>query len=164
MEMEITKEKVKGKTSIGGIASKHGSSRCSSTRRQLCPSSHPGFLLGFVFLIRPQYGYFNQRNNNPRGYAKSKHKPYQYDLWITSLLLLVAGYTVGLVVLLRGTDLNKHCSWCHISAVFLLRCGTVNLKMFTVSSCVPNYAADDTTKHLIAILFVESRKDKRLFT
>ncbi|CAL9223077.1 unnamed protein product, partial [Arabidopsis halleri] len=37
-----------------------------------------GFLLGFIFLIRPQYGYFNQRNN-PRGYAapsaKSKHKP-----------------------------------------------------------------------------------------
>lgn len=54
-----------------------------------------GFLLGFVFLIRPQYGYFNQRNN-PRGYAapsaKSKHKPYQYVLWITSLLLLIAGY------------------------------------------------------------------------
>lgn len=75
-----------------------------------------GFLLGFVFLIRPQYGYFNQRNN-PRGYAapsaKSKHKPYQYVLWITSLLLLIAGYTVGLIVLLRGTDLNKHCSWCH---------------------------------------------------
>lgn len=105
-----------------------------------------GFLLGFVFLIRPQYGYFNQRNN-PRGYAapsaKSKHKPYQYVLWITSLILLIAGYTsvffsplsnentcssqifnakfmkyvvrytAGLVVLLRGTDLNKHCSWCH---------------------------------------------------
>ncbi|CAA7017611.1 unnamed protein product [Microthlaspi erraticum] len=75
-----------------------------------------GFLLGFVFLIRPQYGYFNQRNN-PRGFAapsaKSKHKPYQYVLWITSLVLLIAGYTVGLVVLLRGTDLNKHCSWCH---------------------------------------------------
>jgi len=55
-----------------------------------------GFLLGFVFLIRPQYGYFNQRNN-PRGYAapsaKSKHKPYQYVLWITSLVLLIAGYT-----------------------------------------------------------------------
>ncbi|CAH2060196.1 unnamed protein product [Thlaspi arvense] len=53
-----------------------------------------GFLLGFVFLIRPQYGYFNQRNN-PRGYAapsaKSKHKPYQYVLWITSLVLLIAG-------------------------------------------------------------------------
>ncbi|XP_010414449.1 PREDICTED: RHOMBOID-like protein 1 [Camelina sativa] len=75
-----------------------------------------GFLLGFVFLIRPQYGYFNQRNN-PRGYAppsaKSKHKPYQYVLWITSLILLIAGYTVGLVVLLGGTDLNKYCSWCH---------------------------------------------------
>ncbi|CAL9223100.1 unnamed protein product [Arabidopsis halleri] len=54
-----------------------------------------GFLLGFVFMIRPQYGYFNQRNN-PRGYAapsaKSKHKPYQYVLWITSLVLLIAGY------------------------------------------------------------------------
>ncbi|XP_010510545.1 PREDICTED: RHOMBOID-like protein 1 [Camelina sativa] len=75
-----------------------------------------GFLLGFVFLIRPQYGYFNQRNN-PRGYAppsaKSKHKPYQYVLWITSLILLIAGYTVGLIVLLQGTDLNKYCSWCH---------------------------------------------------
>ncbi|CAN8315210.1 unnamed protein product [Cochlearia groenlandica] len=75
-----------------------------------------GFLLGFVFLIRPQYGYFNQRNN-PRGYAapsaKSKHKPYQYVLWIASLVLLIAGYTAGLVVLLRGMDLNKHCSWCH---------------------------------------------------
>ncbi|CAE5983839.1 unnamed protein product [Arabidopsis arenosa] len=55
-----------------------------------------GFLLGFVFMIRPQYGYFNQRNN-PRGYAapsaKSKHKPYQYVLWITSLVLLIAGGT-----------------------------------------------------------------------
>ncbi|WZZ54665.1 hypothetical protein YC2023_054772 [Brassica napus] len=30
---------------------------------------------------------------------------------ITSLILLQPGYTVGLVVLLRGTDLN--CSWCH---------------------------------------------------
>ncbi|KAJ4903204.1 hypothetical protein Rs2_17155 [Raphanus sativus] len=52
-----------------------------------------GFLLGFVFLIRPQYGYFNQ-GNNPCGYSapscKSKHKPYQYVIWITSLLLLVA--------------------------------------------------------------------------
>lgn len=59
-----------------------------------------GFLLGFVFLIRPQYGYFNQRNN-PRGYAapsaKSKHKPYQYVLWITSLLLLIAGYMLLLL-------------------------------------------------------------------
>ncbi|XP_010542645.1 PREDICTED: RHOMBOID-like protein 1 [Tarenaya hassleriana] len=75
-----------------------------------------GFLLGFVFLIRPQYGYFDQKTA-PRRHAalsaKSKHKTYQYVLWVISLVLLIAGYTAGLVVLLRGTDLNNHCSWCH---------------------------------------------------
>lgn len=75
-----------------------------------------GFFLGFVFLIRPQFGWVSQRNTPP-GYvvpaAKSKHKPYQYVLWVLSLVLLIAGYTVGLVVLLRGTDLNERCSWCH---------------------------------------------------
>lgn len=63
-----------------------------------------GFLLGFVFLIRPQYGYFNQRNN-PRGYAapsaKSKHKPYQYVLWITSLILLIAGYDSSFLAMIQ---------------------------------------------------------------
>ncbi|XP_010558880.1 PREDICTED: RHOMBOID-like protein 1 [Tarenaya hassleriana] len=75
-----------------------------------------GFLLGFVFLIRPQYGYFNQKSasrGNAASSAKSKHKTYQYVLWVMSLVLLIAGYTGGLVVLLRGTDLNNHCSWCH---------------------------------------------------
>ncbi|KAK7257813.1 hypothetical protein RIF29_32058 [Crotalaria pallida] len=76
-----------------------------------------GFLLGFVFLIRPQYKWVRQRNSRS-GYAapppvNSKHKPYQYVLWIVSFTLLSAGLIVGMVLLLRGTDLNDHCSWCH---------------------------------------------------
>ncbi|XP_022730314.1 RHOMBOID-like protein 1 isoform X2 [Durio zibethinus] len=75
-----------------------------------------GFLLGFVFLIRPQFGYVSEKHV-PRGYIvasrKPKHKPYQYVLWIISLILLIVGLTVGLVLLLRGVNLNDHCSWCH---------------------------------------------------
>ncbi|CAA0829791.1 RHOMBOID-like 1 [Striga hermonthica] len=75
-----------------------------------------GFLLGFVFLIRPQFGWANQRYALA-GYTtisgKPKFKAYQRVLWLLSLILLVAGFTVGLILLLRGVDLNNHCSWCH---------------------------------------------------
>ncbi|XP_038693215.1 RHOMBOID-like protein 1 [Tripterygium wilfordii] len=75
-----------------------------------------GFFLGFVFLIRPQFGWVNQKYCPP-GYiappAKSKHKSYQYVLWVISLILLIVGFTLGLVFLLRGVNLNDHCSWCH---------------------------------------------------
>ncbi|KAK9920655.1 hypothetical protein M0R45_029203 [Rubus argutus] len=75
-----------------------------------------GFFLGFVFLIRPQFGWVNQRYSPP-GYAssqaKSKFKTYQCILWVLSLVILIVGFTVGLVMLLRGVDANKHCSWCH---------------------------------------------------
>lgn len=74
-----------------------------------------GFLLGFVFLIRPQFGWVYQRY--APGYsltsAKPKFKTYQCILWILSLILVIVGFTVGLVMLLRGVDLNDHCSWCH---------------------------------------------------
>ncbi|GLT70802.1 hypothetical protein SLA2020_428610 [Shorea laevis] len=74
-----------------------------------------GFLLGFVFLIRPQFGWVSQRNSP--GYiaitVKSKHKTYQYVLWVLSLILLIAGFTAGLIFLLRGVNLNERCSWCH---------------------------------------------------
>ncbi|KAK9985272.1 hypothetical protein SO802_030223 [Lithocarpus litseifolius] len=71
-----------------------------------------GFLLGFVFLIRPQFGWVSQRyastaSNNP------KFKMYQCILWVVSLVLLIVGFTVGMVLLLRGVDANDHCSWCH---------------------------------------------------
>lgn len=75
-----------------------------------------GFFLGFVILIRPQFGYINQKNA-PLGYhsgsIKRKHKMYQYVLWIIGALALIVGFTVGLVMLFRGTNGNDHCSWCH---------------------------------------------------
>ncbi|KAK7382598.1 hypothetical protein VNO80_01521 [Phaseolus coccineus] len=75
-----------------------------------------GFLLGFVFLIRPQFGWVNQRyaplNYSP-GRAKPKFKKYQCILWVFSLVILVVGLAVGLAALLRGVDANDHCSWCH---------------------------------------------------
>ncbi|GER28600.1 RHOMBOID-like 1 [Striga asiatica] len=59
-----------------------------------------GFLLGFVFLIRPHFGWVSQRYNSP------KFKAYQRILWMLSLI-------GGMVLLLHGEDLNEHCSWCH---------------------------------------------------
>ncbi|CAI9108110.1 OLC1v1007633C1 [Oldenlandia corymbosa var. corymbosa] len=75
-----------------------------------------GFLLGFVALIRPQFKYVNQKNAPPGffvGPPKSKYKAYQYAFLFISLIVLAAGFTVGLIVLMRGVDGNDHCSWCH---------------------------------------------------
>ncbi|XWS55654.1 hypothetical protein CRYUN_Cryun09bG0019600 [Craigia yunnanensis] len=74
-----------------------------------------GFFLGFVFLIRPQFGWISQRYAPP-GYSSSarpKFKTYQCILWVISLILLIVGLTLGLIMLLRGVDANDHCSWCH---------------------------------------------------
>ncbi|GAB4833816.1 Retinoblastoma-like protein 1 [Ancistrocladus abbreviatus] len=75
-----------------------------------------GFLLGFIFLIRPQFGWVSQKYM-PSGYSSesmiSKFKTYQCILWITSLILLIVGFTVGLVMVFRGVNGNDHCSWCH---------------------------------------------------
>ncbi|WOL14999.1 RHOMBOID-like protein 2 [Canna indica] len=52
-----------------------------------------GFFLGFVLLIRPQFGWIN-RKNLPPGYAipvKRRHKTYQYILWIVAAVLLIVG-------------------------------------------------------------------------
>lgn len=53
-----------------------------------------GFLLGFVLLIRPQFGWINCKHIPP-GYevahVKPKYKAYQYVLWFTALALLVFG-------------------------------------------------------------------------
>ncbi|KAK4270334.1 hypothetical protein QN277_023380 [Acacia crassicarpa] len=96
-----------------------------------------GFLLGFVFLIRPQFGWFKQRYASP-GYSsapvRSKFKKYQCILWILSLILVIAGITVGLIALLRGVDANDHCSWCHyLSCVPTSRwsCNTEPASCFT---------------------------------
>ncbi|KAL2486480.1 RHOMBOID-like 1 [Abeliophyllum distichum] len=75
-----------------------------------------GFLLGFVLLIRPHFGYVKQRTAPYSYFAtsrKSKYKLYQYILLVVSLILLIVGFTVGLNLLLRGVDGNHNCSWCH---------------------------------------------------
>nr|AIY60706.1 rhomboid protein Lonja32412 [Lonicera japonica] len=72
-----------------------------------------GFFLGFVLLPRPQFGWM-ERHNLPAGIrVKSKYKPYQYVLWVISLVLLISGFAVGLVMLFRGVNGNDHCHWCH---------------------------------------------------
>ncbi|KAL9426263.1 hypothetical protein AB3S75_033107 [Citrus x aurantiifolia] len=74
-----------------------------------------GFLLGFVFLIRPQFGWVEQRYalSGYSALSRRKFKTYQCILWIVSLVLVIVGLTLGLVMLLRGVDANDHCSWCH---------------------------------------------------
>ncbi|KAE8717319.1 Ribonuclease II, putative isoform 1 [Hibiscus syriacus] len=74
-----------------------------------------GFLLGFVFFVRPQFEWGSQQYAPP-GYSASprpKFKKYQCILWVVSLILVIVGLTLGLVMLLRGVDANDHCSWCH---------------------------------------------------
>ncbi|XP_019199269.1 PREDICTED: RHOMBOID-like protein 1 [Ipomoea nil] len=75
-----------------------------------------GYLLGFVLLIRPQFGYVSQKTAPP-GYflnsKKSKYKVYQYIFLISSLILLIVGFAGGMVLLLNGLDGNEYCSWCH---------------------------------------------------
>ncbi|KAL1195866.1 RHOMBOID-like protein 4 [Cardamine amara subsp. amara] len=70
-----------------------------------------GFLLGFVLLIRPHFGWVNQINDP--GVKTHRYKMYQCILWIISLLLLVAGLIAGLISLFNNVDGNEHCSWCH---------------------------------------------------
>ncbi|ONK73388.1 uncharacterized protein A4U43_C04F30970 [Asparagus officinalis] len=72
-----------------------------------------GFLLGFVLLMRPQFGWIERRNLPPASQVKSKHKAYQYVLCVIALLLLIVGFIVGLVMLFRGESGNDHCHWCH---------------------------------------------------
>ncbi|KAL6534292.1 Retinoblastoma-like protein 1 [Orobanche hederae] len=53
-----------------------------------------GFLLGFVFLMRPQYGWVSQRYNPSRlsvTSASPKFKTYQRVLWVLSFILLIIG-------------------------------------------------------------------------
>ncbi|KAJ7975675.1 Rhomboid-like protein [Quillaja saponaria] len=72
-----------------------------------------GFLFGFIFLPRPQFGWLEQRHVPAGIRLKSKYKGYQYVLWLVSLVLLIAGFTVALVMLFRGENGNDHCNWCH---------------------------------------------------
>lgn len=52
-----------------------------------------GFLLGFVFLIRPQFGWVEQRYavSGYSALSRRKFKMYQCILWIVSLVLIIVG-------------------------------------------------------------------------
>ncbi|KAG8048168.1 hypothetical protein GUJ93_ZPchr0008g12407 [Zizania palustris] len=71
-----------------------------------------GFLLGFVLLARPQFGWMEQhelpQTNQPR-----KYKAYQYALLTVALLLLLVGFVIALVMLFKGKNGNDSCHWCH---------------------------------------------------
>ncbi|EOA37577.1 hypothetical protein CARUB_v10011917mg [Capsella rubella] len=73
-----------------------------------------GFFLGFVLLIRPQFGWEESRNSSQYGArARSKYNPCQYMLLFVAAVFVIAGLTVGMVMLLKGENGNKHCKWCH---------------------------------------------------
>jgi hypothetical protein len=59
-----------------------------------------GFLLGFVFFIRPQFAWLNDQRGGGSSVVvgqqpspvKRKHRTYQYVLWLAAAVLLVVGY------------------------------------------------------------------------
>ncbi|XP_058769769.1 RHOMBOID-like protein 2 [Vicia villosa] len=72
-----------------------------------------GLLLGFVLLPRPQCGWLEQRSLPAGIRLKSKFKAYQYILGIVSLILLIVGFSIGLVMLFNEENGYDHCHWCH---------------------------------------------------
>ncbi|KAI8556645.1 hypothetical protein RHMOL_Rhmol05G0270200 [Rhododendron molle] len=57
-----------------------------------------GFLLGFVLLIRPQFGWVSQGYARPGYSTKPKFKIYQRILWIISLILLIVGRELNVIL------------------------------------------------------------------
>lgn len=53
-----------------------------------------GFLIGFVLMPRPRFGWLEQPNIPARVNVKSKYKAYQYMLWLLSLVLLIVGQVI----------------------------------------------------------------------
>lgn len=76
-----------------------------------------GFLLGFVLLVRPQYGWEESYDSASHQYgaprSRSKYNPCQYLLCFIAAVLVVGGIAVGIVMLLKGENGNKLCKWCH---------------------------------------------------
>ena len=50
-----------------------------------------GFLLGFVLLLRPQFGWVGRSHLPAGARVKSKHKAYQYVFWVIAVVLLIVG-------------------------------------------------------------------------
>jgi membrane associated rhomboid family serine protease len=73
-----------------------------------------GFLLGFVLLMRPHFGWM-ERYSLPAGSpcTARKYLAYQWVLMAVALILAVAGFAIGLAMVFRGSNANDSCSWCH---------------------------------------------------
>lgn len=86
-----------------------------------------GFLLGFILLIRPQYGWINKRKAPP-GYiassSKSKYKAYQCVLLIVSMIILTTGYSLIFCFVLL-TSVEAHFS--NISILIYVKIHYINL-------------------------------------
>lgn len=50
-----------------------------------------GFLLGFVLLLRPQFGWIERQHLPAEARLKSKFKVYQYVLLLIASILLIVG-------------------------------------------------------------------------
>ncbi|KAL3645387.1 tubulin folding cofactor A [Castilleja foliolosa] len=72
-----------------------------------------GFLLGFVLLVRPRFGWLERRQRPADARLTSKYSMCQYLFLIVAVILLIVGFTVGLVMLFKGENANGKCSWCH---------------------------------------------------
>ncbi|MBA0593412.1 hypothetical protein Gorai_010356 [Gossypium raimondii] len=72
-----------------------------------------GFLLGFVLLFRPQSGWIKPQHRPAGAAVIPKYKPYQYVFCVIAVLLLIVGFGMGLLLVFKGANGNKHCSWCH---------------------------------------------------
>lgn len=64
-----------------------------------------GFLLGFTLLLRSV--------ESSEDSVGSKYTVFQWFSFFISWFLLIGGFSVGLVMLFRGENVNRHCSWCH---------------------------------------------------
>ncbi|CAH9077508.1 unnamed protein product [Cuscuta epithymum] len=71
-----------------------------------------GFFLGFVLLLRPQFGWPERLDLPADARMKSKFNIYQYVLFVVALILLIIGFVVGLVMLYKGENANDRCKWC----------------------------------------------------
>ncbi|GAB2265233.1 tubulin folding cofactor A [Dionaea muscipula] len=72
-----------------------------------------GFFLGFILLPRPHFGWLMSRGDLSTSVGvRSRYKAYQIALWLISLCVVIAGFTVGLVMLFRGENGYEHCHWC----------------------------------------------------
>ncbi|KAL9232019.1 hypothetical protein vseg_007169 [Gypsophila vaccaria] len=63
-----------------------------------------GVLLGFILLIRPQYGYVSRKYLPADKSRKSRHKWYQYLFLILSLIGLIVWYIYGLTKVFETAD------------------------------------------------------------